>query len=122
MKGMTMSIWKDNSIGECSNGGISKWVNRVTVVCIPEVFRANISEPNERAPAVVIKKRGSYVYAEPLESPKEGNVGWMMGGSCISTSDSRWSEYLDAEFGFPGRFIPLHDRQETMEEYEALSR
>ena len=53
-----------------------------------------------------------YVHAEPVDKP-EGKVGPMFGGNFIYTSDSR----------FPNDYpIPVHDRFETPEQAEILSR
>lgn len=113
MKGLTAGILESKQIGNCSNSGISSRIKAVTIVGeIPKIFEAD-----EKSPAVKIVRRmlcgRIYLHAEPIESIKNGNVGYMMGGCFIWSSDSR----------FPSDYpIPLHDRQETSEQNEILSR
>lgn len=112
MKGLICGIYQDKSIGNCSNGGISQFLTRVTLVGpgIAEIF-----EPTVDAPAVVLRSvsigsNDEHVYAVPLSLlpgvvpvKGEGRPS-MMGGCFIFSSDGR----------FPSRQpIPLHDRQEN---------
>ena len=117
LKGLTASIFIDELIGECSNGGISSRCKAVTVVGIPD---AEIFSAGEDRPAVKLVKRQimgkTVVHAEPVEAPPQGCVGWMMGGSYISTSDGRFGRAV----GFYGA-VALHDRCETPEQYRQLS-
>jgi hypothetical protein len=119
MKGITASIFVDKKFGDCSNGGISSRYSRVTVIGLGK--DAEIFEPTEDAPAVRLVKRKIggkvVVHAEPVEGLKSGNIGWMAGGSYVSTSDSRFCRAV----GFYGA-VSLHDRQETPEMYDQLSR
>jgi hypothetical protein len=75
-------------------------------------------EPTAELPELKLVRRrlggryGEYLHAEPVEKPS-GMCGPMFGGNYITSSDSR----------FPGIYpIPVHDRYETQEEYDALSR
>lgn len=53
------------------------------------------------------------VKAYPVQDPPAGCTPWMFGGNFIYTSDSR----------FPAEYpIPLHDRTETWEMNERMSR
>ena len=103
-KGLLAYILKD-SLGDCSNDGISSKAQRVIIVGdnIPKIF-----ETDEKTPAIKIVKRnlsnGEYIHAEPLENPR-GN-GWMAGGAFIYSCDSRFRELVNA---YP---VSLHDRQE----------
>ncbi len=111
MKGLLVGIYQSKEIGNCSNGGISSHVKSV-ILCgpgLPEIFEAN-----EKSPAVMLdKKMGNYLYCYPANGRDPSKVGWMMGGTFVYSSDSR----------FPSDYpIPLHDRQETEKEYEILSR
>lgn len=113
LKGLHCSIFKAAGWGDCSNNGISNHVKEVTLVGpgIPEIF-----EPSEDAPAVRCRNRvvygKTYTHAIPIDGKNPENVGWMMGGCFIWTSDSR----------FPADYpIPLHDRQETYKQYKMLS-
>ena len=114
-KGMIVSIFIDQRIGESSNHGISSKCKEVTLIDddIPEMY-----EPTEKAPAVKLVRRtirgSEYIHAEPVNRPDPGCVGWMMGGSYIHCSDSRIRDINQ----YP---IPLHDRQEGKELNRMLS-
>lgn len=111
--GLNCCILESKSIGNCSNGGLSSKVETVTLVdpAVDGPF-----EPDTEAPEVKLVRRNiggrPYVHAEPVVPVKPGNVGYCFGGTYISTSDSR----------FPADYpIPLHDRQDTQEDYDHLS-
>ena len=123
--GICVGIYQSKDIGNCSNNGISSRCKSVTLVGggSPQIF-----EPCEDRPAVIIvnRKIGSrdYLTAYPaIKNPETGcweiapvpagSVGWMAGGTFIYGSDSRF------RFDYP---VPLHDRSETQEEYDLLSR
>jgi hypothetical protein len=112
-KGFTAGIFESKEIGNCSNWGISSRAKSVMIASPNEclhVFNIN----TEKDEIVVIKKRGDYVYAEPIDAPK--GCGWMMGGSFIYSCDSRFRSEINE---YP---VPLHDRQESNKKYEELSR
>ena len=56
-------------------------------------------------------------YAEPLIKP-EGKIQ-MFGGNWLTTSDSNQYHFKQTQRGVP---IPIHDRFETQEEYDTLSK
>lgn len=96
---------------DCTNGGISSTHDQFILIGeeVPGVF-----EPHEKTPALKLVKRiifgKEYIHAEPLNEPE--GIGWMFGGNFIYSSDSR----------FPNKYpIPVHDRQESQELYDALS-
>lgn len=108
-KGLLCSVYRTLSLKGCSNGGISEQVETVVLVGpgIPEIF-----SPKPRMPAVQLVKTGDYMHVEPVEQP-DGMCGPMAGGAFIYTSDSR----------FPSNYpISLHDRFDTREQYDLLSR
>ena len=122
MLGLTANVYKTQRHGttsDCTNGGISSRCDTVTVVGIEG---AEIFEANEDRPAVKLVFRTicgrRIVHAEPVDPVPEGHVGWMMGGNYIATSDSRFSKAIGGFYGA----IPLHDRSETYEQYDQLSR
>lgn len=98
---------------DCTNGGVTSRVTQAVLVGdgIPAIF-----EPTETRPALRLVRRhigGEYLHAEPVEGKDGRRVGWMAGGNFVYTSDAR----------FPNRYpISVHDRQETTEQYDALSR
>lgn len=116
-KGLHCNIMQDKSIGNCSNGGISERVD--SVIVLTDVKEAQVFQPREGLPAVVIKKMSDgYVYAEPVEPCSSRKpVGYMAGGTFIYSSDSRWKRITGVDYP-----ISLHDRCETQEDYDILSR
>lgn len=109
MKGLIASVFKSD-LGDCSNGGISGKVESVVIVNCNGPF-----DPSESMPAVEIRTGNlpGTVKAIPVEGKDENKIGWMFGGTFIYTSDSRFP------YNYP---VPLHDRQESQELNEILSR
>ena len=100
-----------SSLGDCSNGGLSSKTNEVYVPC-PTGF-LEIPESDYRLVRLVTRVIGfgSFTHAEPVKEVPRGHVGYMMGGTFIYSSDSR----------FPSKYpIPLHDRTETQEFYDSM--
>lgn len=99
-KGLICSIYKHNGKSQDGIGNFSSRLNMVTLIGkdIAEVF-----EPSGRAPEVVLRKRGDYIFCSP---PGFEEIWYMFGGTFIYTSDGR----------FPTNYpIPLHDRREAQE-------
>ncbi len=99
---------------ESTNGGVSSKYDSFLIID-PSIENGYL-ESKSTIPELKLVRRNlagrEYVHAEPLEPVKEGNVGYMFGGNFIHTSDSR----------FPNDYpIPIHDRQETQEDYNHLS-
>jgi hypothetical protein len=115
MKGMMAYIYRD-SMSDSSNNGISSRYDKVVVVDseLPEIF-----EPTEDMPAVKLVRRviggDRYIHAEPLSWRESDDIKGMFGGCYIMTSDSRFRKVCQ----YP---IPLHDRGESQEMYDRLSR
>lgn len=113
MKGLICSVFRDASHGDCSNNGITNRYTRVILVGpgIPEIF-----EPSDDMPALrFIPREGWGGYYATTLVDQEDSVGpnAMFGGNFIYSSDSR----------FPSKQpIPVHDRFETWEMYNRLSR
>lgn len=59
------------------------------------------------------------VIAIPMDDPE--HIGWMFGGNYLASSDSRFRAMAEDIAGhrFYGA-IPIHDRQETQEQYDAM--
>ena len=117
MKALRVSIFEDKSIGNCSNNGISARHNEILLLHPYGNIEVDEKNPPENLCKVVerVFSFGTYKHIEPVAKTKPGNVGWMAGGSICHSSDARFREYSD----YP---LMLHDRQETTEEYEFLSR
>ena len=120
-RGLRVSILRAADLPDCSNGGISGQVTRVTLVGdLVDYYDAAVFVPDEHAPAVrLIARAGTYGIAVPdLARPER--VGPMASGAFIYSSDSRFRA-LSAHLGCGGSAIPLHDRFETAEQYAALA-
>jgi len=106
---LTVTVLRNDT--DCTNGGVSSRTRRVILIGefdeIPE---------DPILPVLRVKRRGKYVYCEPIDEVLKDHVGWMMGGNFVFTSDSRFRELVN---GYP---IAVHDRSETWEDYRLLSR
>jgi hypothetical protein len=116
MKALRISVFRSNG-RDCTNGGISSKYNELLLICDDGYI--NIDENNIPENAVKMVKRnlfGKVMYhIEPYNKPTE--IGWMMGGNFAYTCDSRFSEMCDCY-----NAIPIHDRQESQELNDLLSR
>jgi len=112
MKGMLVDILKGQY--KSTNNGVSSF-NTDALLVGDEVAAIFDEDPNR--PTLKLVRRNisgkEYLHAEPIGSPTPGRVGWMAGGNYLYSSDSR----------FPNAYpIAIHDRQESAEHYETLSR
>lgn len=122
--GLSADIFKHNG-RDFSNSGISSVVNEVTVVNVP-----GAAEPTVAAPAVLLVPGNLPNTAKVVPATLVGDsyvqtrrgCGPMAGGCFVSTSDSRFSSAVQALTGSRSSVAPLHDRYETQEQYDALSR
>lgn len=119
--GLIVSVYR-SAHGDSSNQGLCHHADDLCVVNVPGPF-----EPNDRTPPVLLERGplgnpivvGAYRDADGryLPTVAPGQHGPMFGGSYAATSDSRWSRAV----GFYGA-VPIHDRWESPELYEAISR
>ena len=131
-KGMWLEVYRSATGADCTNGGISSRVTRVTVTGVLFMGRATrgwselpaemqVFEPKPEAPEVVLVVRthahGRWLHLEPAEGAPAGTVGLMMGGNFAGSSDSRWAELTGGV-----DLVAIHDRSETPAQYDALSR
>ncbi len=101
---------------DCTNGGISSRNKRLYLICEGEDRGyGELEDTDERLVRIVHSTPCGkpYVHAEPVNDPNKKEIGYMFGGHFIYTSDGRFPE------DYP---VPLHDRSETQEEYDILSR
>lgn len=110
-----LNIYECKSYGNCSNRGISTRYDTVLIPHPQGFHEVDLDNPPENLCKVVERFLfGRYYYhVEPMSRPK--GVGWMYGGCIVDSSDSRWGEISE----YP---LHLHDRQETQQEYDMLSR
>ncbi len=116
--GIHCSVLRDGDGEDCTNGGITKLKNWVTVV---EFDGSDILEgwgADEESPAVRIIKRvlwgEEHFHAEPIEQPA-GMVGPMAGGNWIVGHCEAWRNLVGR------RPIKIHDRFETPADHARLS-
>ena len=112
-----------NHLPDCTNGGISAKNNTLYLECSRGFVEREPDDPTTLRLVEQTVFGKTYVHAESycgkaaIFSGSDGDelkcVGPMMGGNFIYTCDSR----------FPSQYpIPLHDRYETQEQYDLLSR
>jgi hypothetical protein len=113
MKALPIYVYRNASIGDCTNNGISSNFDKLLLV--HEEGFIPVDEDTENLVKVVTRNLydGVYKHIEPYK--KATKVGYMMGGNYASTSDSRFSKISK----YP---LAIHDRQETQSEYDSLSR
>ena len=104
-----------NQISDCTNGGVTS--TNDYFVLVPE----GVEIPTEsRWPVLKVIRRNiggrDYLHAEPVTPPGPNRTPYMFGGNYVTTSDSRYREWV---CDYP---IAVHDRSETWEQYDRLSR
>jgi hypothetical protein len=115
-KGLRVSIYKSGP--DCTNDGVTANATSAVLVnadgCprVPEIFGSNGDVPELIIGYDVVGGKTTY-YATPNALPPDGRTGYMFGGNFIYSEDSRFP------FDYP---VPVHDRTETWEQYEQLSR
>jgi len=102
-------------IADNTNGGVSARYH--SLILVPEGAEAP-ENPTEPVLKVVRRNFGGtdYLHAEPVNAPGKNMIGWMFGGNFVYSSDSRYREWVCE---YP---IAIHDRCETQEQYDWLSR
>lgn len=115
--GLRISVYRDG-LGDCTNGGLSGQYKDICVVNADGPF-----EPDDQTPAFKLEENyGGSIKLVPVDQP-EGVCGPMFGGNYGATSDSRFGEKIEEITG--SRFygaVAIHDRFETWEQYDQLSR
>lgn len=118
MKALPIEVYKHRS-GSCSNGGLTERFDTLLLVC--EEGFVDVDENDLPENLVVLVNRELFgepaPYIRPYRDPDPGNVGWMSGGCYAASCDSRFNRL----FSFYGA-ISIHDRQESQDLYESLSR
>jgi len=129
-KGLMLDVYRRAAGGaDCTNGGITAHAPHVVVTGIKLNHNpvrsldlgSQVSSPSEVAPEVTLvvrtHTRGIWFHLEPAEGRAEGSVGLMAGGNYAGSSDSRWAELTGGI-----DLVSVHDRNETAEQYDYLSR
>ena len=120
IKALFVEVFSNPLYRGCANGGVSERYDSLYVAC-PE-GNYEVEDTNPRLVKLEANAFGT-IKAVPLAKVKANEVGYMFGGSYISTSDSRFSDMCEQLLGHPFYgAVALHDRTETYEEYDILSR
>jgi hypothetical protein len=122
--GLRISVYRDASHDyDCTNNGVSRQFNKLTVMNIDGPF-----DPSDDAPAVLLDSH--YPGCLRLIPALKTALGWvpytdpaMFGGNLGYTSDSRFPEACEKLLGhtFYGA-VKIHDRFETQQQTDYLSR
>jgi hypothetical protein len=117
MRALAVSIFEDKAIGNCSNHGISTRFKEVLIECPTGPREVDENNLPENFCKIVTRDLGFTVYKHVEPVAKPNGVGWMHGGCIVDTSDSRWHELTGLDYP-----LHLHDRCESKELYDMLSR
>lgn len=117
-KALPVNIYKHKG-DDCSNGGISSRYNEILLLCEDGFINVDMDNPPENLCKVVKRKLWDkvYVHIEPVRESAKDRTHYMYGGCIVSTSDSRFEKATGVDYP-----INLHDRTETWEEYDMMSR
>jgi hypothetical protein len=124
-KGLILHVYRAADSRDCTLGGVSSKHAGLTLVGFkrhadekwqPLERYAQVFEPNEDRPAVILVESGvPHLYGPhlvPLEIIESGRYP-MMGGNYAGTSDSRWAELGHTIFGHDRLdVVAVHDRVE----------
>lgn len=115
MKALGINVLKYSDLRDCTNGGISSKYNTLLLIC--DEGYISIDENNIPDNTAIVEEcrigYKTYFHLRPYKNPDPNKIGYMMGGNFGWCCDSRFP------FDYP---LPIHDRQETQEEYDMLSR
>lgn len=114
MKGLLVYVYRNAKFGGCTAGGLTDQVSQVLLAGdgIEGQFEIAEDEPYLE----LVRTAQLRVIAVPRNFKDTKNlVGPMFGGNFVYSSDSRFSKICPSP-------IPVHDRYETQEVYDALSR
>ena len=118
MKALPVSVYRDADGSDCTNNGVSSRFRELLVICDDGFINVDENNPPENLCKVVHRHLfGRDIYhVEPVVPPK--GAGWMAGGNYAATTDSRFTELCGGLYAA----ISIHDRQESWEMYDRLSR
>lgn len=121
MEKLSVEVYRAADGRDCTNNGVTSRNQRVYLYsgdrqeCIADAKENGIDQS-----ALYVNKRilwnEKHYFAEPLI---KGKGVQMFGGNFVYTSDSRFSDMTEDDLHRP---LPVHDRYETQEQYESLSK
>lgn len=107
-------IYKNATLGDCTNNGASSRYDRMYYIRESQVNEYLMRDDINKDRILVLIERMLWGrpawYLRPLVEPK-GTVGCMFGGN-----------YATVDYEDCNHPLPIHDRYETPEQYEILSR
>lgn len=120
-KYIKLEIFKNRG-EDYSNGGLSSYFDS----CYLECEDGWIEEDRVPKSAIVelVDNAFGTVCLQPIKPVESNEVGYMMGGCYVSSSDSRFSKMVEKKLGVRSWHgaVALHDRTETQEMYDLMSR
>jgi hypothetical protein len=105
--GLHVEIYKSNSLGDCTNNGISSKAHELCLVNVSGPFK-----PDKKIPAALLVEGNLPGTAKivPLKETRKGK--WVMfGGNFAYSSDARFCDAAEKLTGSRGP-IAIHDRIE----------
>lgn len=118
VKALPIDVYRDarRKGYDCTNGGITSRYDTLLLICEEGYETVDLDNPPENLVKIVTRHLfgKEYKHIEPYAKVDSGCVGWMSGGNIASSCDSRFSRMSR----YP---LSVHDRQETQEQYDALS-
>lgn len=123
MQKINVNVLRTAGMGDCTNGGVTSRHDRMILFwdCEREEALDYANENGMDVDACLwLEPRVLWGHEHPLARPlihQSGKCGPMMGGNFVYTSDSR----MPLIEGWLHAPIPVHDRYETQQEYDALS-
>lgn len=120
MKKLNGLIYRSNTLGDCSNNGISSKYDKVVCYFLNENETIDsIKEPEPNA--VVLAERWlwgkPHFYFRPVKEVPKDSLGYMMGGCYVGSYCGGFAQYTRGQ-----EILPLHDRTETQEQYDMMSK
>ena len=114
-KGLVVEIFRPANFPDCTNNGISGKVHKaiLTGYGMTELFEPSSDCPELKIVCRILQGK-KYYHCEPISGLIPHNVGWFMGGNFVYSCDGRYRNVIE----YP---MPIHDRQETQEQYNSLS-
>lgn len=126
VRGHHVTIYKPARGSDCTNGGVTaNATDAIVVVSEREAERDRLPEwrvDEHTCVLRLVERRQFGPYLQPVDGDVHGRaIGPMAGGNYAGSYDSRWRAFL-REHGCDADLVAVHDRYETQEEYDILSR
>ena len=120
VRALHVPVYTHPTFRKCANGGATETFDDIFVLCPDGPFEIEDDAPD----LFEIVRHIDTIHLEQCTAPDDGRlVGPMFGGNYAASSDARFNWLCREKLGrrFYGA-VAVHDRFETPEMYEALSR